>query len=359
MWLTYSIIFVVLLVLELFYFKIADHYNIIDKPNERSSHSSIVLRGGGIIFAISILVWFVWQIIVESLGLRDESQFRVEEYLPFIIGLVLIAGVSFWDDVKSLPDSVRLVAQFVSMGLAAWCMIQGSELMSLDGYWLVLIGIAALIVFVGATNIINFMDGINGITAAYALAVLVPLIVKNEELRVKNYEEFIDESFLIVAMIGVLVFCFFNFRPKGKAKCFAGDVGSVGIAFIMLFAIGKLILATGDITWLIFLLVYGVDGCCTIIHRIMLHENLGEAHRKHAFQLMANELKIGHVKVSLLYMAMQLAVSLGFIYLCPNNVLCHWMYLIGAALFLASAYILFMRKYYHLHEEYLKSLRSN
>ena len=260
MWLTYSIIFVVLLVLELFYFKIADHYNIIDKPNERSSHSSIVLRGGGIIFAISILVWFVWQIIVESLGLRDESQFRVEEYLPFIIGLVLIAGVSFWDDVKSLPDSVRLVAQFVSMGLAAWCMIQGSELMSLDGYWLVLIGIAALIVFVGATNIINFMDGINGITAAYALAVLVPLIVKNEELRVKNYEEFIDESFLIVAMIGVLVFCFFNFRPKGKAKCFAGDVGSVGIAFIMLFAIGKLILATGDITWLTSQTCVSADG---------------------------------------------------------------------------------------------------
>ena len=87
--------------------------------------------------------------------------------------------------------------------------------------------------------------------------------------------------------------------------------------FIMLFAIGKLVMHTGDVTWLILLLVYGVDGCLTICHRIMLHENLGEAHRKHAFQLMANELKIGHVKVTLLYMAMQLIVSLGFIYKLP------------------------------------------
>lgn len=359
MWLTYSIIFVVLLAMELIYFKIADHYNIIDKPNERSSHSSIVLRGGGIIFAISILVWFGWHIIVESLGLRDESQFRVEEYLPFIIGLVLIAGVSFWDDVKSLPDSVRLVAQFAAMGLMFYKLIIDNGQVNIEHWWeWVLFIFAASIVFVGATNIINFMDGINGITAGYSLAVLIPLTLVNSEFKIHN-SQFIDASFLIVAMIGVLVFCFFNFRPKGKAKCFAGDVGSVGIAFIMLFAIGKLILATGDITWLIFLLVYGVDGCCTIIHRIMLHENLGEAHRKHAYQLMANELKIGHVKVSLIYMGLQLAVSLGFVYLCPNTVLSHWIYVLIAGFVLVGAYVLFMMKYYHLHEEYLKSLRTN
>ena len=53
----YSFIFVALLVLELLYFKVADQFNIIDKPNERSSHSTIVLRGGGIIFSISMIVW--------------------------------------------------------------------------------------------------------------------------------------------------------------------------------------------------------------------------------------------------------------------------------------------------------------
>jgi UDP-N-acetylmuramyl pentapeptide phosphotransferase/UDP-N-acetylglucosamine-1-phosphate transferase len=171
-------------------------------------------------------------------------------------------------------------------------------------------------------------------------------------------EPFILNSFLEVIVIGVLVFCFFNFRPKVKAKCFAGDVGSIGIAFIILFAIGSLIVKTDDITWLIFLLVYGVDGCLTICHRILLHENLGEAHRKHAYQLMANELKIGHVKVSLIYMTLQLIVSLGFIYLCPDAVPAHWIYLVGALFILSIAYILFKKKYYHLHEEYLASLKK-
>ena len=222
------------------------------------------------------------------------------------------------------------------------------NIMHWNMWWIVLI---ALIVCVGATNVINFMDGINGITAGYSLAVLVPLVLLNQELV------FMEPSFLVVAILGVLVFCIFNFCPKGKAKCFAGDVGSIAIAFIMLFAIGKLVVLTGDVTYLIFLLVYGVDGCLTICHRIMLHENLGEAHRKHAYQLMANELKIGHVKVSLLYMAMQLVVSLGFIYVCPNTVLVHWMYLLGAVVVLAVANVLFKKKYYHLHEEYLRSCK--
>ena len=371
----YIVIAFVLLAAELIYFRIADKCNIIDKPNERSSHSTIVLRGGGIIFAFSILAWMVMQMVS---GEWD----TVNGYLSFIVGLVLICAVSFWDDIHSLPDSVRLVAQFTAMGLAAWCIINGSRLMGLDWYWLVLIGIAALFVFVGATNIINFMDGINGITAGYALSVLVSLALVNgsrlasptiDATRQSSSElgsaltapivqgssvaGFIEPSYLVVAIIGVLVFSIFNFRPKGKAKCFAGDVGSIGIAFIMLFALGKLIMQTGDITYLVFLLVYGVDGCCTIIHRIMLHENLGEAHRKHAYQLMANELKIGHVKISLLYMAMQLAVSLGFVYLCPNTILAHWVYLVVAGIVLVGAYVWFMRKYYHLHEAYLASLK--
>ena len=353
-WITYGIIAAVLLVAELCYFKIADHFNIIDKPNERSSHSTIVLRGGGIIFSISILVWMVWQMVQGNWG-------TVQEYLPFIIGLVLICGISFWDDIHSLPDSVRLVVQFVATGLMFWGLMgQGAWFMDLAWYCKVVIGLVALIVFVGATDVINFMDGINGITAGYSLAVLVPLLLVNKMPDQVGYDVggFIDESFLIVAIIGVLVFSWFNFRPKGKAKCFAGDVGSIGIAFIMLFAIGRLIMQTGDVTWLAFLLVYGVDGCCTILHRIMLHENLGEAHRKHAYQLMANELGLSHVAVSLLYFGLQLVISLVMIYLVPNTVLAHWIYLVVVAPVLIAAYVLFMKKYYHLHEEYLKSLEK-
>jgi UDP-N-acetylmuramyl pentapeptide phosphotransferase/UDP-N-acetylglucosamine-1-phosphate transferase len=337
---TWIVIALVLVAVELAYFKIADKFNIIDKPNARSSHSTIVLRGGGIIFALSTLAWVGLQ------GAHGDWQ-AVLNYLPFLCGLFMIAGVSFVDDIKSLPDSVRLVAQFVAMGL----MFYNLGIMHLELWWAVIL---ALIVCVGATNIINFMDGINGITAGYSLAVLLPLFVLNNTMP----EPFILNSFIGVMIIGVLVFCIFNFRPKGKAKCFAGDVGSIGIAFILLFSLGSLIVKTEDITWLIFLLVYGVDGCFTICHRIMLHENLGEAHRKHAYQIMANELKIGHVKVTLIYMALQLIVSLGFIYLCPNIVTAHWIYLAGALIVLGIAYILFKKKYYHLHEEYLSSLKK-
>lgn len=336
-WLTYLIITALLLAAELVYFRIADRFNIIDKPNQRSSHSSIVLRGGGIIFVLGLWIWAAF------FGFHN---------IWFLIAVTLVAGISFIDDIHSLPDSVRLVAQFAAMAL----MFYQLDILHWNMWWIILI---AMIVCVGASNIINFMDGINGITGAYALASLIPLFLLNREIG------FTDESLILVVALADLVFCCFNFRPKGKAKCFAGDVGSIGVAYILLFLIGSLILATGDVTYLIFLLVYGVDGCLTIVHRILLHENLGEAHRKHAYQLMANELKIGHVKVASFYALLQLAVSLGFIYLCPmlstatelSLVAWHWIYLVVALVALAVAYVLFMRKFYHLHEEYLASLK--
>ena len=340
MWYTYLIIAVLLLAAELLYFKIADKCNIIDKPNQRSSHSTIVLRGGGIIFTLSMIAWAV---LMLAQG-KD-----IAPYLPFLIGLAMIAGISFVDDIHSLPDSVRLVVQFTAILLMFWSM--GLYTASDRWLWTVVMAAVALFFCVGATNIINFMDGINGITAGYAFAMLLPMLLLNRD------QGFVEESYLVVAIIGVLVFSIFNFRPKGKAKCFAGDVGSIGIAFIILFALGRLMLATKDVTWIVFFLVYGVDGSMTIFHRIMLHENLGQAHRKHAYQLMANELGMSHVTVSLIYMIMQLVISLGFIYLCPNTILAHWIYLLSAAAVLTIAYVLFMKKYYHLHEEYLQSLK--
>lgn len=337
-YISFGIIFVILFCLEVVYFKIADRFNIIDKPNERSSHSSIVLRGGGIIFMLSLWIW---------------SAFFGFQYVWFLLAVTLIAGVSFVDDIRSLPDSVRLVAQFAAMVM----MFYQLGILHWNMWWMVLV---ALVVCVGAADVINFMDGVNGITGAYALASLVPLALLNAGMG------FVAQSLIYVVMLADVVFCFFNFRPKGRAKCFAGDVGSIGVAYILLFLIGALILATGDITWLIFLLVYGVDGCLTIGHRIMLHENLGEAHRKHAYQLMANELSIGHVKVASFYALLQLAISLGFVYLCPvlarasgmGLMAWHWIYLVVALVVLAVAYVLFMRKFYHLHEEYLRRVRG-
>ena len=325
---TYLIIVAVLLVAELLYFRIADKFNIIDKPNQRSSHTSIVLRGGGIVFLIGAWVW---------------SIFYGFQYPWFLAGLTLVSVVSFVDDIRSLPDSLRLVVQFVAATMAFYQM----DILHLNLWWVVLL---ALVVYVGITNVYNFMDGINGITAGYSLAVLIPLMFIN------NGGTYVDSSLIIVSILSVLVFCFFNFRPKGKAKCFAGDVGSISIAFILLFILGTIIIKTQDVTYLILLIVYGIDACLTICHRIMLHENLGEAHRKHVYQLMANELKIGHTAVSSLYMVLQLVISLAFIYLIPNTALAHWIYLIAVLVVLGIAYILFKKKYYHLHEEYLASL---
>lgn len=336
--LQYLWIFLLLLAVELAYFRLADKCNIIDKPNERSSHSSIVLRGGGIIFTLGLWIWAAF------FGLT---------YPWFLVAVTLVAGVSFVDDIRSLPDSVRLVTQFVAMGLTLYELycIPGQFLENAPWWMLSAFVVMGLIIFVGASNIINFMDGINGITGGYALASFVPLYLLNREMG------FVEESLLVTMVLADVVFCLFNFRPKGRAKCFAGDVGSIGIAFILLFLIGRLVMQTGDVTYLIFLLVYGVDGCLTIVHRIMLHENLGEAHRKHAFQLMANELHIGHVTVSLLYMGLQLAVSMGFIFLVPDTAVAHWTYLIGALAVLAAAYVVFMKKNYHLHQAYLDSLK--
>ena len=339
-YLLYGVIAVLLFVLEVGYFRLAARFNIIDKPNERSSHSSVVLRGGGVIFLLGVWIW---------------CAFFGFHYPLFLAAVTLAAGISFIDDIHSLPDSVRLVVQFVAMGLMTGQIFLGGSGAFAFGESLlakILFVVVALIVCVGATNIYNFMDGINGITAGYSLAVLVPLAIMNMRTG------FVEPSFLIVMVLAVLVFSFFNFRSRGKAKCFAGDVGSVGMAFIVLFAIGMLIARTGDITWLIFLLVYGVDGCLTICHRIMLHENLGEAHRKHAYQLMANELRMSHPLVSAIYMALQLAVSFGFIFLIPDTPLAHWLYLTGALVVLGVAYVMFMKKYYYLHEEYLSSLKK-
>ena len=336
------IITTLLLAVEQIYFRIADHFNIIDKPNQRSSHKSVALRGGGVIYVVGVWLY---------------AAFFGYELWPFLIGVTLAAGISFVDDIHSLPDSVRLVVQFIAMGLMFWCW----GILNLGSWWIVILG---LIFCVGITNAYNFMDGINGINGGYTLAVLLSLAwlnwmpdqVGHDNMSVAyKTAGFAPQSLIIVAILADLVFCFFNFRPRGKAKCFAGDVGSVGAAFIVIFLLGRLILKTGDFTYIVFLAVYGVDSVLTICHRILLHENLGQAHRKHAYQIMANELGMEHTVVSSVYSLLQLAICAGMI-LIPNTPAWHWRYLVAVCLALSIGYLVFMKKYYHLHEEYLASL---
>lgn len=311
----YLIILVLLFLAELFYFKIADKCNIIDKPNERSSHARVTLRGGGIIFYFGVLAYFLT---------------NCGEYPWFMLALTLITFISFVDDIRSTSQGLRLVFHFTAMAL----MFYQWGLFSLSWWWI----IVALIVCTGIINAYNFMDGINGITGGYSLVVLSALAYINAEIK-----EFVEPVLIYTVLCSVLVFCFFNFRKK--AKCFAGDVGSVSIAFIILFLIGKLIIKTENFSWIILLSVYGVDSVFTIIHRLMLHENIGLPHRKHMYQLMANELKIPHVAVSLIYMAMQVVVIIGYIYFSNYG----YLYLLCTILLLSLIYIGFMKQYFYLH----------
>ena len=317
----YIIILVLLFLAELFYFRIADKCNIIDKPNERSSHTRITLRGGGIIFYFGVLAYFL------------TSHF---EYPWFMLALTLITFISFVDDIRSTSQVLRLVFHFSAMAL----MFYQWGLFSLP-WWTLFV---ALIVCTGIINAYNFMDGINGITGGYSLVVLVALAYINEAVV-----PFVEQGFILTVLCSVVVFNFFNFRKR--AKCFAGDVGSVCIAFVLLFFIGKLVIRTEDFSWIILLAVYGVDSVLTIIHRLMLHENIGLPHRKHLYQIMANELKIPHMVVSSVYMLVQALVIIGYLLFQNNDYQNNgYWYMGGAILLLSVIYILFMKRYFHLHK---------
>ena len=310
----YLAVFALLWLGEWLYFKLAHRFRIIDKPNERSSHTRVTLRGGGIVFYWGMLLW---------------ALFFGCSYPWFFAGLTLICFISFMDDVHSVPSKVRIVFHFSAMLL----MFYEWGLFHHFPWWYILV---ALIFCTGILNAYNFMDGINGITGGYSLVVVATLLYM--DLR---GEAFVDTSVLWVAFLSLYVFNWFNFRTH--ARCFAGDVGSVGIAFILLFALGRLVLADGSLYWIILLAVYGVDSIWTIVHRLMLHENIFLPHRKHAYQIMANELRIPHVRVSLFYMALQLLVNIGALSV-PSGY--RWHYFAAVILLLTAAYVWFMRKYF-------------
>ena len=286
----YLIVFVLLLVAELFYFRIANKYNIIDKPNERSSHTQITLRGGGIIFWIAAVLYTVFNPSAMSAW--------------FLVGITLIAVVSFWDDVNGLGQKIRLLFHLLAMTCAFYL----ANVFGVYPWWAIVIG---YIVFIGIVNAYNFMDGINGITGLYTLAVLLPMLYVNHYVQ-----PFVNIDFILYPILASLVFLFFNFRKR--AKCFAGDIGSLSIAFWVVTLLLLLIIKTHNLIWIGFLIVYGVDTVFTILHRIYLKQDIMEAHRLHFYQILANERKIPHRVVSLVYFAVQLICSALIIALYPT-----------------------------------------
>ena len=281
----YTILGILLMILMLLYFKVADKFNIIDKPNQRSSHIEITLRGGGIIFWFSALLYFL-------------QHFQTNYF--FFTGITLVSLVSFWDDIQNLSNKIRISVHFISITLIFYDL----GLFNLFPVWGVII---AYVLAIGLINAYNFMDGINGITGLYTLVVMGSLLYVNTKIQL-----FTDGNFIKYAMIASLVFLFFNYRKK--AKCFAGDVGSIAIAFWIIYLVLKLILITNSAIWLLFLAIYGVDAICTILHRLYLKQNIFEAHRLHLYQVLSNEYKIQHRLVSLYYALAQIVISVLVIY---------------------------------------------
>lgn len=311
----YLIFAILLFSIEMLYFKLARRFNIVDSPNSRSSHTIVTIRGGGIVFYVSLLLYGFY------FGFN---------YPWFLVGATIIAIISFWDDLKSISSKIRLSIQLIAMlVMLLECGIFEYPMY----YWII-----SIFLLLGVINAFNFMDGINGITGGYSLVVLLSLWYINN-----NQYEFVDNQLIYLVGLSVLVFNFFNFRKR--ARCFAGDVGSITIAFIICFFMMKLILFSHDLSYLILLGVYGVDVVLTILHRIIRKENLLEAHRMHNYQLMANELKIPHVIVSLIYLLLQGTVSFFYFLFFDNRIV--YLYLILS--FLCVIYLVIRKRYFQLH----------
>lgn len=292
--LLHTISFLILLVSLLIYFKLADKYNIIDKPNERSSHSYITIRGGGVIFTLAAILWFLLY------GFNE----------PYIIGsLVAIALISFLDDVMVLSNKIRISIHILAVSILFW------QLQVFQLPWYV---VAITYVFtIGWINAFNFMDGINGITSFYALTLLSSLLWVSQTTNFLRIEY--GNQLLILLIISLIIFSFFNARKR--AKTFAGDIGSVGMAFLLAWFIIKLILETGRIEYILFVIVYGIDSVITIIYRLKRKENIFKAHRTHLYQYLSNELRLPHVLVSAIYAIIQLTINIITIVLIDNGVM--------------------------------------
>ena len=281
----YLLLVIVLFAVMALYFRIAMRFKIIDTPNDRSSHIKPTIRGGGIIFPVTILLFY----LLNSF------------YYPYLAIAVLLSGaVSFADDIRDLPRIFRFGVHSLAAGLV---LFQAGV-----GALPIILIVLAFILTVGMINAFNFMDGINGITGFYSLAILAPLMLT--ETNPLNLEL---QSFMLVA---ILVFLFFNARKK--AACFAGDVGSVTIAVIMCFMLVQRIVVTDDYRYLGFFTLYLVDTGLTIIQRIRAGEKVFEAHRRHLFQVLSNEMRFPHLLVAIGYAVLQLLINLALLYIIPG-----------------------------------------
>lgn len=306
MFITYFLITVLLTALLLIYFYVAKRFNIIDYPAQRSSHIRPTIRGGGILFPVAGLIWYV----------------LFGQLEPFaILGLLLISFISFWDDVQNIRASIRFFVHFVAVTMLFY------QLGIFDYYWYWYT--FAYILTIGCINAVNFMDGINGITAFYSLVTLGTFSMLNNARRLlqpllsveipADWQSFLPSRLVGVLFIAMMVFAFFNARRR--AYTFAGDVGSISIAFIMSWFLIKLMVMSHDFYWILLVAVYGIDTGYTIAVRIRRGENILKPHRLHLYQLLANEKGWPQLSVAMLFAGVQLLLNVLVILLIFNGMM--------------------------------------
>ncbi len=246
---------------------------LVDQPGERRSHSTATPRGGGIAIVVALLL------AAAVLGTRVPAE--RELFAAFGIGLVLVAGVGWWDDHRPLPAAWRLLVHLLAaLVFAAALHRQGAPV------WQVLLAIVAVPVLV---NVWNFMDGIDGLAVSQALlaAVAAAFFLTG------------PWSWLAAALFAACCgFLPFNFP---RARIFLGDVGSGALGFALA-ALMSLAPGRGEVTSWLFLLplaAFLVDAGFTLATRILRGERWWTPHVTHAYQRAAR--RHGHKAVTASY----------------------------------------------------------
>ncbi len=308
---TIALIVICFIVINI-YFRLADKFNIVDKPNHRSSHVHVTIRGGGIIFPLSALL---------GMSLMPDVNYMA------MIGVLLLSLISFWDDIKSISTGIRFLAQTIGIGLLLYS----------GGINNVIFAIGLFPLFLGFLNGYNFMDGINGITGLYSLSIFISLLYVNIYV-----EPFINNDLFVYLIVPIVVFLFYNLRPK--AKCFAGDIGSISIAYILAYLFLTIITVTHNPIYILFTIVYAIDILFTIFQRLRMGHNILEPHRMHLYQLLVNEVGIPHIKVSLLYAGLQLIVNICVLSVLKSNFQSIIILLLALLLVLSLSYVILKKR---------------
>lgn len=275
--------------LSILYVNIAKTLNLYDNPGGRSSHSSKTITGMGIIFPALVLIY--------SLFLPNS----IQPY--FFIGIMMMATISYIDDLVYVKHSIRFVFQIFALLLMVLSLKQEFAIQ--------LPVMITLIVFgIGVINAFNFMDGINGMLGLTSLVIFTSLSFINY-FCTNEYGHsiaFVDNYLIYTCMLGLITFLYFNFRTK--AIGFAGDVGSIFLAMVIFYMICKLLLVSGNFTYLLLFSVFGIDAGLTVIYKLLLKENIFVPHRDFLFKKLVHVAKIKHLKVSIAYALVQLIINI-------------------------------------------------